>query len=92
MKAVSHRIIAARLASRLVVLAWNAEDSSNKAIRRIGDCPLIAPAFIWHNPLRPRARHFPNAFALIWNNSSQPSVRASEIVLERRSSFGGLPQ
>ena len=33
-----------------------------------------------------------SAFAFLWNNSSQPSVSASEIVFARRSSSGGLPQ
>jgi hypothetical protein len=35
------------------------------------------------------SRHF--AIAFFSNNSSQPSVRASEIVLDRRNSFGVLP-
>jgi hypothetical protein len=32
------------------------------------------------------------SFAFFSNNSSQPSVSASEIVFDRRNSSGGLPQ
>src|SRR5947209_919065 len=35
--------------------------------------------------------HFSSAFAFFSNHSSQLSVSASEIVLDRRSSSGGLP-
>src|SRR5947209_11875198 len=48
-------------------------------------------SFLAHGLLS-QGRHFPSAFAFFSNNSSQPSVSASEIVLDRRSSSGGLPQ
>src|SRR5262249_32495018 len=38
------------------------------------------------------SRHFSRAFAFFSNNSSQPSVSASEMVFDRRNSSGGLPQ
>ena len=43
-------------------------------------------------PAAPPSRYFASTFAFLWNNSSQPSVSASEIALDRRSSSGGLPQ
>ena len=38
------------------------------------------------------SRYFSSVFAFRSNNSSQPRVRASEIVFDRRNSSGVLPQ
>src|SRR5205823_4224412 len=65
--------------------AEQSKKSSSKSV-------MAPPSHLATSPAPTPGRHFSSAFAFLSNNSSQPSVRASEIVFDRRGSSGGLPQ